>query len=239
MDRGRLRNLGASSESLHIGNTDGIERNGYGRKIPALFSAATPVFGERVRGVDLRSCVVSATAAGNRIHVCVVGNSARDVHGRVVHRQPWAAVAADAATSASSLWGAGIRDRRLRDPRAVRPSLPESRLHQRRGAWFAGNDPACPAGRNLHIAADDSDGRFAAGDRPVDQEDAGRDFLVGLSLRRQYGRCSVRVPCGGILPATDLQYCDGDLVCSCDEHCRGGRQPADGAARSCPIWHPG
>ena len=131
------------------------------------------------------------------------------------------------------LCGPGIRDRHLRDPRAVRPSLPESGLHQRRGAWFAGNDPTCPAGRNLHTAADDSDGRFAPGDRPVDQEDAGRNFLVGLSLRRQHGRRSVRVPCGGILPATDLQYCDGDLVCSCDEHCRGGRQLADGAACSC------
>src|ERR1700676_5310138 len=114
MDRGWLRDFGVSCESLHIGNTDGIERNGYGRKIPAVCSAATPFFGERVRGVDLRSCVVPATAAGNRVHVCVVGNSARDVHGRVVHRQPWAAVALDAATSAESLCGARIRDRRLR-----------------------------------------------------------------------------------------------------------------------------
>ena len=77
--------------------------------------------------------------------------------------------------------------RRLRDPGAVRPCLSESRVYQRRGAWSAGNAAARGAGRDLHAAADDPDGRVAADDRPLDQEHAGRGFLVGISLRRQHG----------------------------------------------------
>src|SRR5205085_8319633 len=77
-------------------------------------------------------------------------------------------------------------------------------LHRRRGAWTSG----CAAARlhrgRLPAAADDPDGRVAAGYRALDQIDPARRLLVGTAVRREHGGRGLRLSPPRLLPATSV-----------------------------------
>ena len=116
------------------------------------------------------------------------------------------------------------RHRRLRRGRAVRGAADRRRLHDDRRHGAGEPLPAGDRRRHLPAAADDPDGRDAAGDRALGRGDAVRRVVARLFLRRQHRGRGHRMPARGLLPAPRVRHADRDVR-------RRGAQRAGGAAR--------
>src|ERR1019366_9354020 len=131
--------------------------------------AAGAVWAERMRGADLRSGLVAAVTAGDRVVGGVAGGAAGDVYGGDVPGEHSAGEAdSGAGASGAGVCGAGTGDGAVRAGGAVRAAAGGAAVHGESGAWGAGNRVAERGERGVPAGADHDDGGDAAGDVAMD-----------------------------------------------------------------------
>ena len=136
------------------------------RRSPKAGMAIVAFCRERLFRADLRSGLVSAAAARDRLDLRFARNSARHLHGRPVHRQHLVASAAALRSNPLQVYGAlelGI---------AACAVLVQVGLPFLNRVYIAGAEHGMPGmllrgilAAHLHAAADHPDGRIAADDR--------------------------------------------------------------------------
>ena len=150
-----------------------------GRRAGRRVAAAPPprlVRRQRLRGADLRGRLAPAAPAGR--------SAPRRSRWACCWARSWAACASAAsscrATCRRGPPAAGLRDARdwalavVGDRGALWGAAGRQPLCRQRAAWVRRDAAARPPVRRLPAAADDADGRHAAGDRPLGRDDAAK-----------------------------------------------------------------
>ena len=201
--------------------------------------APAAVCGVRLRGPDLRSRLVPATAALGRVVCGVPRDSPGHLHGRHVPGQsPAPALHQRPPSPAARVRRPGAWHRRHGCARPVRGAR-DRRCVYRHCRYGAGQPvPARHRRWCLSAATDGPDGSDAACHRTVGGSDAVRRVVAWLLLRREPCGRSDGVRAGRLLPAAVLRHGDGDAG-------RGGIQRRGGAPgvryrtrdAICPVGH--